>query len=293
MSIIKVRLQEAWDWGGLSTKQLATRTWGAMDKHDTFNQAAVIAFYAMLSLVPMLGFVLLIALGTRTAVADELLRVSYQLPGQAGDIVRDQVHKIQTSAPVGVLSLSAVVLLWSASSLFVAVMDMLNVVYGVKDGRPWWKRRLMAIVLTLCEVILLVGASVVAVGGPHYIDSLGLGWWGSVGATVVQWLIVIFALLLAFALAYFFGPHIEQTWEWITPGSTIGVIGLILISLGFRAYLLIGFNSEAYGALAGVVLMLLWLYATSLALLVGAEVNCVIEQAAPHGRAPGQKALPA
>jgi membrane protein len=123
---------------------------------------------------------------------------------------------------------------------------------------------------------------------------LGLSILAQTLATLVQWIVVVIALLAAFALAYYFGPRVDQVWEWITPGSTLGVLVLIAASLGFRWYI-IHFGSsysETYGTLAGVVLMMLWLYLAALALLVGAEINCVIEHAAPHGKAPGQKESP-
>jgi membrane protein len=294
MSLTSIRLREAWNWGGLSAKELAKRTYGAMDRHDTLNQAAVVAYYAMLALVPLLSFTLTIALGTRTQVAAEVLRMSRQmLPREADAIVRDQIHKIQNSPPVGLLSLSLLVLLWSASSLFVAIMDTTNAAYGVRDDRPWWERRLMAIVLTLVEVVLLVGASASIAAWPEVAGWFGLGGVAAAVATAVHWLGVVVALLAAFSVAYYFGPQIDQEWEWITPGSTLGVLALIAASLGFRAYLHFGSSySETYGALAGVVLMMLWLYLAALALLVGAEINCVIEHAAPHGREPGQKKAP-
>ncbi len=291
MAFTRVRLREAWNWGGLSARELAARTWAAMDRHDTFNQAAVIAFFAMVSLVPLLAFLLAAGLGVRSGVADEVLAVSRQaLPPPADALVRDQVDKIRAEPPVGVLSFAGVVLLWSASSMFVAVMDTCSVVYGVRDNRPWWKRRLMAVVLTLAEVALLVGASALAVAWPALADRLRLGQTEDLAASVAQWLVVVAALLAAFALAYYFGPHVGQRWEWVTPGSALGVLVLVLSSLGFRLYLRFGFSSETYGALAGVVLMLLWLYVASLALLVGAEVNCVIGQAAARGKGPAPDA---
>jgi membrane protein len=295
MSISSIRLREAWNWGGLSARELALRTWKAMDQHDTLNQAAVVAFYAMLSLVPLLGLVLALAVGMRGDVGTQLKTLSdQQMPDkEASDIIGKQIDKIQSESSVGLLSLSTLLLLWSASSLFVAVMDTTNAAYGVRDGRPWWKRRLMAIALTLGETILLIGAMLAIALWPKAASWFGLEGVAMALATVVEWLVVIVALLTAFALAYYFGPHVDQEWEWITPGSTLGVLVLIAASLGFRLYLQFGNTySETYGALAGVVLMMLWLYLAALALLVGAEINCVIEHAAPHGREPGQKEAP-
>ena len=158
MSLTKIRLREAWNWGGLTARELGLRTWHAMEQHDTLNQAAVVAFYAMLSLVPLLSLAL--ALGAAAGVVAEVQHFSHQLlPPEADAIVRDQVRAIEASRPTGLLSLSIVLLLWSASSLFVAVMDTTNAAYAVRDERPWWKKRLMAIVLTAAEAVLLVGAS--------------------------------------------------------------------------------------------------------------------------------------
>ena len=134
MAFTSIRLREAWNWGGLSFRELVVRTYKAMDKHDTLNEAAVVAFYAMLSLVPLLSLILALALGARTGVADQLDSLCQRLmPQEAYTLVHDQLTKMQSSTPVGLLSLSILILLWSASSLFVAVMDTTNTAYGVQE----------------------------------------------------------------------------------------------------------------------------------------------------------------
>jgi membrane protein len=295
MTLTSIRLKEAWNWGGLSFRELMVRTYRAMDEHDTLNQAAVVAFYGMMSLVPLLGLVLALALGARTGVAEQIDSLSTKmLPHEAYVLLRAQINKIQSENSVGLLSLSILLLLWSASSLFSAIMSTTNAAYSVRDSRPWWKRQLLSIVLTIAEVILLLGALLSIGLWPEVVGWLGLSGLARALSTVVQWLVVVIALLAAFALAYYFGPNIEQEWEWITPGSALGVLVLIAASVGFRWYI-VHFGSsysETYGALAGVVLMMLWFYLAALALLVGAEVNCVIEHAAPHGKSPGQKESP-
>src|SRR5215467_11631116 len=135
MSFTSIRLREAWNWGGLSFRELMMRTYKAMDQHDTLNQAAVVAFYAMLSLVPLLSLVLAFALGAQTGVAEQIKTLCKEfMPEKASyEIVTDQLDKIQRSSPVGLVSLSIFILLWSASSLFVAIMDTTNAAYGVRD----------------------------------------------------------------------------------------------------------------------------------------------------------------
>src|SRR5206468_9926372 len=138
------------------------------------------------------------------------------------------------------------------------------------------------------ESFLLVGASFLIAAWPWLLSRFGLDRAAAAAATAVQWLVVVVALLASFAIAYYFGTHVEQEWEWITPGSTIGVLVLIAVNLGFQVYLRYGSDLGAtYGVLAGVMLLLLWLYLAALALLVGAEINCVIAHAAPDGKLSG------
>jgi membrane protein len=95
----------------------------------------------------------------------------------------------------------------------------------------------MAVVLTVVESFLLVGASLLIAAWPWLLSRIGLDNAVAAAATVVQWLVVIVALLASFAIAYYFGTNVEQKWEWITPSSTIGVLVLIAVNLGFRVYL--------------------------------------------------------
>jgi len=287
MSLTSVRLREAWNWGGLTAKELGIRTYRAIDKHETLDRAAVVAFYALLSLAPLLGILLAVAFGHERGVSAELLASSRQfLPPEAQTVVEDQIHKIQAVPPVGVLTFSFVVLLWSSSGVFVSVMDGLSAIAGVRDGRPWWKRRLLAVALTGVELVFLLVALFVIIAWPSVMHWFGLGGVAAAAAGVVRWSLVVVALLASFSVAYYFGPHAEREreWKWVTPGGSVGVALLIATSVGFQLFLRYGWSSsETYGALAGVLLLLLWFYTVALALLVGAEINGVIEHPRPGG----------
>ena len=236
MALTAIRLSRAWDWGGLTVRQLAVRTFGQMVRHETLDRAAIVAFYALLSLAPFLSLVVAAALGRGGNLAAELLAMSQQvLPPEAHAVIQDQVWKIQSSAPAGVLSLSFVVLLWSSSSSFIAVMDAINAAYGWRDQRPWWRRRLMAVVLTVVESAFLIAALVAMLAWPHVLAWLGLGSAPAVLATLFQWVIVVGLLLANFSIAYYFGTEVKHPWEWVTPGGTFGVLALIGATLGFPA----------------------------------------------------------
>lgn len=276
-----IQLSRAWDWGGLTLRQLAERSFEQIIRHETMDRAAIVAFYALLSLAPFLSLLIAATLGGGGSMADELLNTSKQLlPLEADTLIRDELRKIQSSAPVGVLSLSFLLLLWSSSSSFVAVMDSINAAYESRDERPWWRRRLMAIVLTAVESAFLIAALVAILAWPHIVRLVGLEKDPSVLTTLFQWATVMVLLLLSFSLAYNFGTDVKHSWEWITPGGLWGVLGLIAATQCFRLYLAYGFSlSETYGALTGVVVLLLWFYITALSLLVGAEMNSVIDHA--------------
>ena len=285
MALTSIQIRPLWDWGGLTARQLVIRTYRAIDKHETIDRAAIVAFYALLSLVPLLGFLLAIAFGPASGSAAELQAVAGQfLPPEGRAIIDGQILKIQSDPPVGVLTVSFVILLWSSSAVFVSLMDGTNAAHGVRDGRPWWKRRLLAVVLTAVELALLLGSLVAILAWPHALSRFGLDGVAAGTATAVRWAVVVAALLASFSIAYYFGPDVKRGWEWVTPGSSFGVVALVAASLGFRAYLLYGWSwSETYGTLAGVVILLLWFYLAALALLVGAEINCVIGHARSGG----------
>src|SRR4051794_23378077 len=175
MSLTSIRLREAWNWGGLTFKELAVRTYRQIDKHETLDRAAAVAFYAMLSLIPFLGLLLAIGVGSRGRIDSPLLAASRQfLPPEGAALIEVQVRKIQADSALALLSFSSIVLLWSASSVFAGVMDATNAAYGVRDSRPWWKRRLLAVILTLVGAAFLTSALLLIVAWPLLMGYVGL-----------------------------------------------------------------------------------------------------------------------
>jgi membrane protein len=154
----------------------------------------------------------------------------------------------------------------------------------------------VAVGLTAGLSILVIAALVLVMGGGRIADYLatiyGLGAFFTVSWKVLQWPIALAFMLTAFAMIYFFAPDLrDQDWKWITPGSVIGVVLWLAVSFAFKGYLhFFDSYSKTYGSLGAVIVLMLWLYLTGFAVLIGGEVNSEIENAAAQKGAPDAKA---
>jgi membrane protein len=176
----------------------------------------------------------------------------------------------------------------------VAITNALNRAYDVEEGRPWWKVRLTAIGLTIALALFIVVAVFLVMLGPtvaEYLASqMGFGRAFELAWKILQWPVVLGLVAFGIALVNYLAPDVEQDWEWITPGAVLATILWLLASLAFKFYLVNFADYNAtYGSLGGVIVLMLWFYISSLAVLIGAEMNAEIEHASPHGKDPGEK----
>src|SRR5512133_1877210 len=279
-----------WNLGGLNYKQLAKRVWREMDKDDVFGRSAELSYYFLLALFPLLFFLVSIlgfVLGGNPSAQQNIMSyLGHVLPGQASQLVGQTISQTTQASSGTKLILGLVGALWTASSGMSALMDTLNITYDVKEGRPYWKKRGLAILLTIAVACLVITAFVLITYGPKLADMV-LSHVGLSGAfalvwKIVQWPLAIFFVVAAFALTYYAGPDVEQRkWYWITPGAVIGILLWLVASLAFRVYLHF-FNSysQTYGALGGVIILMLWFYISGASILIGSEINSEIEHAA-------------
>jgi membrane protein len=278
--------------------------WGALLKRtgievmadNCLGLAAELAYYFFLALFPALLFLVAILSfvpidNLMTTITGALARVA---PSEVLTLIQNQILEIAQDRNVGLLTLGMIGTIWSTSSGITAIISTLNTAYDITEARPWWKVRLLAIGLTMALAVFIVGASVLVVAGPMLAAKAAA--WLHLGAAftmvwaIVQWPLVIFLVSLGFAIIYYYAPDAEQEWIWITPGSVLATILWLLISLGFRVYVTnFGSYTETYGAVGGVIVVMLWFYLSGLAVLVGAELNAEIEHASPYGKEPGEK----
>ena len=266
-------------------------------RHDHVpNGAASLAYYLMLALFPALIFLLSLLPYLQIPALERAMTdfMAEALPRDAASLLTRTLQGVLASKEGGLLSLGALLTLWAASRGMLSVMQQLNLTYDVRETRSFWKTRALALLLTVIfGALVIVSFILIVVGG------MTQAWLGRrlgfsppliVFFATVRWVIIASALLLAFAVTYCWGPDVDQKFRFITPGSLIGVLLLVVASVGFRAYVeRFGNYNATYGSLGAVVILMLWLYITGLVLLVGSEVNALIESLSPDGKRRGER----
>lgn len=270
---------------------------GEIGDDDVFNGAAVLGFYLTLAIFPAVIFVMALLPYLPVPNLDkaimDLLRQA--LPPGASDMFVGVVQDVTSQQRGGLLSFGALATLWASSSGMAAIMQQLNKTYDVEEERGIVKTRLLAIGLSLLFTALVIGGfSLIVAGGvleSWLGDRFGLGGALLTAFAVLRWIIIVAVLLLAFALIYYIAPNVKQRFVFITPGSVAGVAALAIASLGFAWYVQnFGNYSATYGSIGAVIVLMLWLYIAGLTILLGSEVNALIEHHAPEGKVKGEHA---
>jgi membrane protein len=277
-----------WKLGGLTVMELGRRLWRESLQDELLGRAAQLAYYALLALFPALIFLTaLMGLFSVGSFMPELMTYLRDvLPADALSMVQRFLTQVAEGSGANILSLGALGALWASSSGVTAIMDALNIVFGVKeDRRPFWRARLIAILLT----IGLAGFVILSMGLVLYGPTLGrwvadLMGFGDVFTwmwNVLQWPIITGLMLIVVAAIYHICPDRRvKRWRWLTPGSLFAVVMWLIVSLGFKAYVdNFGNYNKVYGSIAGVIVLMLWFYWSGMVLLLGGEINAEIEKA--------------
>jgi membrane protein len=280
----------------LSWPELSKRTFNETLADDVFNLAAQQAYYFFFALFPaLLALISLASFFPIHNLTDEIVSMLGQVaPPDVIKIVTEQLSKIGQSNAGGILTVAFLFTLWSSSSAVVSLTSTLNAAYDITESRPWWKVRLVAIGLTVGLALFILVSMTLVLAGPtlaeRVADMLRLGSAFEWAWKILQWPVVLVLVTTAIALVYYFAPDAEQDWIWITPGSVLATVLWVVASLGFKYYIANFANyNETYGALGGVMVLLLWFYVSGIALLIGAELNAEIEHSSPYGKDAGEK----
>lgn len=252
---------------------------------DCLGIAAQLAYYFALALFPALLFVVALASYLPyDVVSDVVAALDPIAPPEVLAIIRTQLESIVSGEAPSLLTIGILGALWSSSGAMTSIVSALNKAYDIPDTRPWWKVRLVAIGLTLALVVFVLLSFTLIVAGPDAGRWL-TGWLGLSDAfdtawRMLRWPLAFTLATTGIAMVFYYAPDADQDWIWITPGSILTTVLWVLFSLGFRLYVTrVGDYAATYGALAGAAILLLWLYFSGLALLIGGELNSEIEHA--------------
>jgi membrane protein len=282
-----------WKLGGLSVRDLATRVWDEYNRDEVSDRAAALSYYFLFALFPALLFlVALLSYLPLQGVQERLLAYATDMmPPAAALTLEKTLGEVVNARRGGLLSLGVLATLWASSNGMSSVMSTLNAVWGVREVRAWWKRRLLAVLLTIGFSFFVIAAMVLIVFGPK-IGGLVAGWFGLGDVFTVLWNvasipIVIACALVGIQLVYYLAPARARHWHWLTPGAAVALVAWLAMSFGLRLYVNhFGNYSATYGSIGGVILLMLWLYLSSVVFLVGAEIDSEIEAAATRATKP-------
>lgn len=263
------------------------------DEMSTY--ASALAYQMLFSLFPFLLF--LIALIGFLHLPDFFSWMRMQselvLPPQALEQVNPVIDQLQQSKG-GLLSFGIVVALWTASAGVRLMMSAMNAAYDVVEERPAWKRIPLSIVYTIGIAGMLLAAAALMVTGPQV-----MGWLAAqIGMeeiivtlwTILRWPAIVILMMVAVAVTYYVMPDVKQEFRFITPGSMLAVVVWIIASLGFAYYVKTFADYNAmYGSIGAIIVLLLYFYISSAVLLLGAEMNAVIEHMSDEGKDKGEK----
>jgi len=262
---------------------------------DAMGMSAQVAFSSLLAFFPAMVFLvgLLDLIGAYETLQEFLAPVA---PGDVLETIDTLQQETSKGTSVVAFIVGAAGATWAASGAMNAVIKAVNRAYDRVETRPFWKTRLIAIVLVALTGLVLAGLLLLIVfGGPlgtaiaekaHLGGAFELVW------AVLRWPIAFVAILLFFALVYYLAPNADvRNWTWLTPGSLVGSISWLVLSGLFALYTSFSDSyTKTYGALASGIVLLLWLNYSAFALLFGAELNSELDKQAETRAAGGEGA---
>lgn len=289
-------------------RQLDRRSWKDVVKRSVIGYqrdglgdlAAALTYFAILSIFPaLLALVSILGLlGTDVtqSLLDDLGGVA---PGPARDIIDTALENLsanQGAAGVAFI-VSLAIALWSASGYVAAFMRASNTVYGMPEGRPIWKTIPVRLAITLTLMVLLaVGAVIVVFTGPlarQVGQLIGLGDAAVTVWEIAKWPFLVLVVIVIFAILYWAAPNVKPPgFRWITPGSALGVLIWIVASAAFALYIAnFGNYNRTYGAMAGVIIFLIWLWISNIAIMFGLKFDAELlrSRAIEAGHPPEQE----
>jgi len=283
---LSVSGQDVLDIGKLTVKQAAAR--------DLPGLAQQIAFNVLFSLGPLLIFTTALAGAITQRVNDNLENpvkpvtdwLYENVPSEAAAFLREPVENALSTSPGFLLSIGAITSLWGARAAMGSVMKGLNQARGVEEQRPWWKKQLTALGLTiLIALCATVGVLFYVLGtgiGDDLTRAVGLGTAFSTVSTWLRWPVIAVGIVLGVMVLHYAAPDDRAPFRWFLPGAIVTVVLWAVFIVGLRIYFALSTSfAEAYGVFGAVLAFVFWLYVMALAILVGGVVNSAVHDLVP------------
>ena len=264
------------------------------NKDDLQGLAAELAYHLLFAAIPLLLFLTALsgflsrAVGLNDVMDSVNDWVVDNLPRASQDVVGPAIENVLNQRSGGILSIGGLLALWGARNAMASMMKALNATFGVAEGRPWWKKQLIAMGLTIALGVGIIGSGSALLLGSGLGDSFA-NWvdLGDTWTTVWSWLrwpIVLVLVSVMLAFLYWAAPNVEVPFRWLTAGSLFTVVMWAVASFALTFYFqnFAGYT-ETYGALGGVLAFVFWLYVMSLILLLGGEINAVLTRETDPG----------
>jgi membrane protein len=271
-----------------SWKYIAKKTFREFTKDQCADLAAALTYYGVLSMFPaLLALVSLLGIfGQAEKTTQAMLEIAQGVaPGAALDVIKGPIQELTSSSAAGfTLILGILTALWSASGYVGAFGRAMNRIYEVDEGRPFIKLRGAMLAVTVTTVIIVaLTAAMLVLSGPvaeAVGNAMGLGGVFLTAWNILKWPVVVLLVIAVIAILYYATPNVKQPkFRWMSLGSFIALMIFVLASLGFGFYVAnFGNYNKTYGAIGGVIVMLLWLWILNMSLLFGAEFDAEMER---------------
>ncbi len=277
-----------WTKAGLTWKELGMLLWRQIWEDEVLARCAELAYFFLFSVFPLLLFLTTLLGYLAGASADLRWNLFWYLKqlspsDEVSALLTNTLNEITISRSGFKLYASLFVAVWMASNAMLAAGRTLNHACGLKETRRWWRRRIIAILLTVSFAALVICALVLILYGGTIAELLAA--WLHIGPSLVaawhllRWPLVLVFLVISFEMVYNYAPNLGDSpnRQWWTPGAITGVALFLAASYGLRLYLFYFHSySTAYGSLGAVIVLLVWFYLIAFAILMGGEVNSEI-----------------
>jgi membrane protein len=261
------------------------------------DSAAQLSYYFLFALFPFLFFLVTLTafLPLRSSVDELMARLQAIMPAQALDLITAHLKELIATPRPKLLTFGLVLTVWSASRGVDAIRKALNLAYDVTESRPFWKTQGGAILMTVFGSILtLLAFTMILLGGKAGLwlaNQVGAGQAFQLVWSWMRWPSTALIALLVIAAMYYVLPDVKQEFRFITPGSALATLTGLLGTWGFTQYAdHFGKYNVTYGSIGGVVVLLTWLYLTGMIMIIGGEINAILEHASASGKDAGARA---